>query len=147
MARGASRGVRAPNGQIARGCDVFSLIQGYRWHVLALSRRPLSRDEIEKLAAEMGALPRMIGTPLETHIVAHSLIGRDSRIVQAESNQVFEAYGISAANPRGLYLIRPDGHVAFRSLWLDFAGLKDFIGCLTGSRYDAESLEQDRETP
>ena len=52
------------------------------------------RDEIEKLAAEMAALPRTIGIPLETHIVAHSLIGRDPRIVQAESNQVFEAYGI-----------------------------------------------------
>jgi 2-polyprenyl-6-methoxyphenol hydroxylase-like FAD-dependent oxidoreductase len=144
---GPAAGRRAPNGQIARGCDVFSLIQGYRWHVLALSRKPLSRDEIEKLAAEMAALPRTIGIPLETHIVAHSLVGRYGRIVQAESNQVFQAYGISAANPRGLYLIRPDGHVAFRSLWLDFTGLKDLIGCLTGGRYDAESLEQDRETP
>jgi 2-polyprenyl-6-methoxyphenol hydroxylase-like FAD-dependent oxidoreductase len=131
---GPSAGRRAPNGQIARNRDVFSLIQGYRWHVLALSRKPLSRGEIEMLDSELAALPRSIGIPLETHIVAHSLVGRDARIVQAESNQVFEAYGLSAENPRALYFIRPDGHVAYRTLWLDFAGLNDFTRRLTGGK-------------
>jgi 2-polyprenyl-6-methoxyphenol hydroxylase-like FAD-dependent oxidoreductase len=129
---GPSAGRRAPNGQIARNCDVFSLIKGYRWHVLALSRKPLARDEIASLVSEQGALPRSIGVPLETHIVAHSLLGRDARIVQAESNQVFEAYGLSAETPRALYFIRPDGYVAFRSDGLDFATLRDFMACFAG---------------
>jgi 2-polyprenyl-6-methoxyphenol hydroxylase-like FAD-dependent oxidoreductase len=129
---GPSAGRRAPNGQIARNCDVFSLIKGYRWHVLALSRKPLSREEIESLATELAALPRSIGVALETHIVAHSLLGRDARIVQAESNQAFEAYGVSAETPRALYFIRPDGYVAFRSNGLDFTALRDFMACFTG---------------
>ena len=102
--------------------------------MLALSRKPLSREEIASLVSEQGALPRAIGVPLETHIVAHSLLGRDPRIVQAESNQVFEAYGVSAETPRALYFIRPDGYVAFRSDGLDFAALRDFMACFAGGK-------------
>ena len=99
---GPAAGHRAPDAQIARNRDVFSLIQGYRWHVLALSRKPLSCEEIESFSSRLNELPRSIGVPLETHIVAHSLLGRDARIVQAESNQVFEAYGLSASTPQAI---------------------------------------------
>ncbi len=129
---GLVAGRRAPNGLIARHRDVFSLIQGYCFHVIALSRKALSQDEIKNLTAEFSKLPRSIGVPLETHIVTHSLMGRDQRIVQAESNQVFEAYGLSADTPQALYLIRPDGYIAYRSDGLDLKGLKEFIASLTG---------------
>ena len=121
---------------IARNRDVFSLIHGYRFHVLALSRKSLSRDEIQTLASALWALPRSIGIPLETHIVAHSLLGRDERVIQAESNQVFEAYGLTAETPQALYFIRPDGYVAYRSNSLELAGLKAFIGNLGGGKKD-----------
>jgi 2-polyprenyl-6-methoxyphenol hydroxylase-like FAD-dependent oxidoreductase len=131
---GPRAGRRAPNGAIARHRDVFGLIQGYRWHVLALSRKPLSREEIETLSSELSRLPQAIGVALETHIVAHSLLGRGPRIIQAESNQVFEAYGLSMETPQAIYLIRPDGYVAYRTNRLDLAGLQDFIRCLTAEK-------------
>ena len=111
---------------------MFSLIEGYRFHILALSRRPLSRDEIQAVASELARLPRLIGVPVQTHIIANSLVGRDPQIIQAETNQVFDAYGMSAETREALYLIRPDGYVAFRSNRLEFQGLKDFVGCFAG---------------
>ncbi len=110
------------------------MIQGYHWHVLALSRKPLSREEIKVVSSKLTELPRSIGVPLETHIVAHSLVGRDAQIVQAESNQVFEAYGLSTSTPQALYLVRPDGYVAFRADRLDLAALSEFIRCLSAAK-------------
>ena len=59
-------------------------------------------------------------------------MGRDERIIQAESNQVFEAYGLSVETPQALYFIRPDGYVAYRSDRLELESLKKFIACLAG---------------
>jgi len=124
---GLTAGHRAPDALFARNRDVFGLIQGYRFHVLALSRLPLSADEIQSLSHELAGLSAAAGLDLETHIIAHSLIGRDDRIWQAESAQVFHAYGLSEETPRGLFLIRPDGYIAYRCDQLDVAGLSDFI--------------------
>jgi 2-polyprenyl-6-methoxyphenol hydroxylase-like FAD-dependent oxidoreductase len=131
---GPAAGRRAPNGLIARNRDVFSLIDGYRFHVLALSRKALSQDEIRALCAQLSRLPHSIGMPLETHVVAHSLLGRDPRIIQAESNQVFEAFGLSNDTLQAVYFIRPDGYVAFRANRLDISGLEAFIGNLARGR-------------
>jgi 2-polyprenyl-6-methoxyphenol hydroxylase-like FAD-dependent oxidoreductase len=128
---GPAAGRRAPNGLIARNRDVFSLIDGYRFHVLALSRKALAQGEVQALCAALSRLPRSIGIPLETHIIAHSLQGRDPRFIQAESNQVFEAFGLSLDTLQAVYLIRPDGYVAYRSDRLDISGLEEFIGKLT----------------
>jgi hypothetical protein len=124
---GLSPGRRAPDAAIARGHDVFSLIDGYRFHVLALSRQPLGGEEIERLVADLATLSKSLGIELKTHIVAHSLIGRDPRILQAESDQVFAAYDVSRETPQAIYLIRPDGHIAYRRPDLDVSGLKDFL--------------------
>jgi 2-polyprenyl-6-methoxyphenol hydroxylase-like FAD-dependent oxidoreductase len=134
---GLTAGRRAPNGTIARDCDVFSLICGYRYHVLALSQQPLGREEIERLANDLAGLPKSLGILLETHIVAHSLLGRDPRIIQAESSQVFEAYGITRETPQAIFLIRPDGHVAYRRPDLDVSGLKNFLRERFGSNTPA----------
>jgi hypothetical protein len=75
----------------------------------------------------LASLPKSLGIELETHIVAHSLIGRDERIHQAELHQLFELYGISRETPQGIYLIRPDGHIAYRRPDLQVAGLKNFL--------------------
>jgi hypothetical protein len=112
---------------IARDRDVFSLIQGYRFSLLALSRKALASGEIQRIADELAALRESSGIELETHLVAHSLIGRDPRIIRAESNQVFQAYGMTAETTQALYFIRPDGHIAYRSDRLDFEPLKRFI--------------------
>jgi len=124
---GLTAGRRAPNALFARNRDVFGLIQGYRFHVLALSRQPLSAEEIQSLTERLACLPKTIGIEIETHLIVHSLAGRDPRILQAESNQVFEAYGLSADIPQALFLIRPDGYIAFRADRLDIERLKEFI--------------------
>jgi hypothetical protein len=131
---GPAAGRRAPNGLIARNRDVFSLIDGYRFHVLALSRKALAQDEIQSLCTALSRLPGSIGIPLQTHVIAHSLLGRDARINQAESNQVFEAYGLSSQTSQAIYLIRPDGYVAYRCDRLDISGLEEFIGNLARGR-------------
>ena len=130
---GLVAGRRAPNGLIARNRDVFGLTQGYGFHVLALSRTPLSREEIRSLSEKLAGLPRSLGIELETHIIAHSLIGRDERILQAESPQVFQAYGITDETPQALFFIRPDGYIAYRTDSLDVEGLGEFIRQRFGS--------------
>ena len=125
--RGSRPGAGRPNALIARNRDVFGLTQGYGFHVLALSRTPLSREEIRSLSEKLDGLPRSLGIELETHIIAHSLIGRDERILQAESPQVFQAYCVSDETPQALFLIRPDGYIAYRTDSLDVESLGEFI--------------------
>ena len=111
---GLTAGRRAPDGAIAHGRDLFDLLSGYQFHVLVLSRIPLGREEIGRLTDELAGLPKSLGIELRTHVVAHSLIGRDPRIIQAESDQVFDAYGLTRDTPQAIFLIRPDGHIAYR---------------------------------
>ena len=124
---GVTAGCRAPNGTIAHGRDVFALLQGYRFDVLALSRRPLAEDEIAAASSALAALETSSGVELRTHLVAHSLIGRDARFIQAESPHVFAVYGIGRRVPQAIFLIRPDGYVAYRSPGLDVDGVRRFI--------------------
>jgi 2-polyprenyl-6-methoxyphenol hydroxylase-like FAD-dependent oxidoreductase len=133
---GLSAGRRAPNGLVTRNRDVFGLTQGYGFHVLALSRTPLSREEIRSLSDELAGLPSSLGIEIETHIIAHSLIGRDERILQAESTQVFQAYCITDETPQALFFIRPDGYIAYRTDSLEVKGLGEFMR----QRFGATSL-------
>src|SRR4029079_17829044 len=107
--------------------SVFDLVQGYRFHLLALSRRPLDADEIARAATELAALPAAVGLDLETHLLARSLIGRDARFLQVESPEVFDAYGVSGRVPQALFLVRPDGYVAFRAVGLEVEMVERFV--------------------
>jgi 2-polyprenyl-6-methoxyphenol hydroxylase-like FAD-dependent oxidoreductase len=124
---GIAAGRRAPDAAIRGDLRVFDLIDGYRFHVLALSRRPLDGDRIGRLRAELDALPAAAGLDAGAHLVARSLVGRDARLVQAESPQVFRAYGLSRRVPEALFLIRPDGYVAYRAPDLDVAALARWL--------------------
>ncbi len=120
-------GRRAPDAAIAHDISVFDLIKNYHFHVLALSRQALDRDEIDTLSTQLASLPKSIGLPLETHIITHSLIGRDPRLHRAESSDVFEAYRVPHARPQALFLIRPDGYIAFHAESLAIEALRDFL--------------------
>jgi 2-polyprenyl-6-methoxyphenol hydroxylase-like FAD-dependent oxidoreductase len=120
-------GHRAPNGNIARDCDVFSLAAGYCFHLLVLSRKPLSRHDIDNLMKELHEIPTFIGLNIKIHVIAQSLMGRDKHIIRAESSQVFEVYGLTRNKPQALFLIRPDGYIAFESDHFDFEELRRFI--------------------
>jgi hypothetical protein len=124
---GLTAGHRAPNALFARNRDIFGLTGGYRFHLVALSRKPLDGDEIANLTTALANLRSSSGTNLETHVVAHSLLGRDERIHQAESTQVFEAYRLTNETPQALFLIRPDGYIAFRINRLEVHAAAEFL--------------------
>jgi 2-polyprenyl-6-methoxyphenol hydroxylase-like FAD-dependent oxidoreductase len=124
---GIGAGKRAPDGRINEARSVFDLLQSYHFHVLALSRRPLDESEIARVAAELAALPAALHLDLDAHLIARSLIGRDARFLQAESPEVFDAYGVSRRVPQAIVLVRPDGYVAYRGVGLDVAAVERFL--------------------
>jgi hypothetical protein len=134
---GVGAGHRAPNARITAERDVFDVIGGYRFHLLAMSRRPLEADEIARLAADLALWPAAVGLDVETHLIARSLVGRDPRILQAESSEVFRTYGLSRQVPQAVFLIRPDGYVAYRAADLDLTRARVFAReRFTGAGFD-----------
>lgn len=121
-------GQRAPNATYKRNHDVFELINGYQFHILALSKKALSTKEIDELHQQLTQLPQNLGLPVKTHFIAHSLLGENKKIIQAQSNQVFENYGLTDKYPFGLFLIRPDGYIAYRSNEINVQKLNTFCG-------------------
>ena len=117
-------GQRAPNATIARHSDVFDLIAGYGWTVLALSRKPREHDEAERAADAFGALA---GTAVGAHLVARLANGRSRRVVFVSSHHVFDAYGLRKPDDQATYLVRPDGYVAWRSDGLNADGCRRFL--------------------
>lgn len=130
---GPAPGHRAPDARIQRRLMMFDLVAGYRFQLVALSRTPLSEPEIATLSAELASVAGC-GADWGTHIVAHSHVGRDPRIAQAETGEVFSAYGVAGEIAQALYLIRPDGYVACRRRGLDLAALRVAAGRFGGSR-------------
>ncbi|HMO28150.1 FAD-dependent monooxygenase [Enterovirga sp.] len=124
---GPEPGRRAPDAPVARRLSVFDLLAGYRFRLLAFSRTALDEAQVREIAEALERLRAEAGFDLGTSLVAHSTFGRGDDFVQAETGAVFGAYGIDHATPQGLYLIRPDGHVAWRARGLDFAGCRAFI--------------------
>ena len=124
---GPACGHRAPNASYARHRDVFDLLTGYGFHVLALSRQPLSGEEIGGLCEGLKTLPQPAGIGLATHVVAYCTAGGEERIARAEAAEIFNAYGVDHETPQALYLVRPDGYIAWRADRFDLAGLTEFL--------------------
>ena len=123
---GPAPGHRAPNASYARHRDVFGLLTGYRFLVLALSRQELAPGEIAALCGGLAALPKPPGTGLAAYIVAHTGTP-DGRVLRVENGEVFTTYGVNHDTPQALYLVRPDGYVAWRATGLDLAPLAEFL--------------------
>lgn len=125
--QGLTPGHRASDATIARNFDMFNLIQGYCFHIVVLSKKPLTKEEIQQITTGLKTLPDLMGIAIKKHIVAHSLMGEDARLIQAESNQVFEIYGLSDKIQQAVFFIRPDGYIAYRSDRINFPNLKLFM--------------------
>ncbi len=90
-------GWRAPNACVRPGLEIFDLLVSYRFHRLVFSRdkvSPAERSRCEAIWARE--------SPMETHW----LIGNDV------ATEAFDRYGVTE---KAIFVIRPDGHVGFRS--------------------------------
>ena len=129
--KGPLAGQRAPDARISSGRQMFDLLQGYRLYVVALSRRHLTEDEITEHDAQLRSLAAFGGN-VETHLVGRVECGRDDRVEHVESVQVFEHYGLIEPDSQALYVIRPDGHVAWRMDEVDYDACRRFLGRVHG---------------
>ena len=137
---GPPAGHRAPDAAIGLSTRIFDLIGGYRFHLLALSRTPLGAAEIEDGAARLEALRGSAPFDLSTHLVSRSLVGRHPSLIQAEHSGAFESYGLDRHVPQALYLVRPDGYVAWRAESFDVEGCRAFL-----ARFRAQPSFRGRE--
>lgn len=124
---GKHAGERAPNAKITNNLDVFKLLQGYRFHLLVLSRKPLSRSEINSTTKELSHLPLDIGMPLKIHFIGRRLSEHNSKMIDAITTEIFYRYGLTDPDGMGLVLIRPDGYIAFQTSGLRFEELRKFL--------------------
>jgi hypothetical protein len=58
------------------------------------------------------------GPPPAVHLIARSVAGRHERSVFTSSAAAFDAYGV---REQAMYLVRPDGYVAWRGAGIDAA--------------------------
>ncbi|MEV6630341.1 FAD-dependent monooxygenase [Actinoplanes sp. NPDC051470] len=112
-------GQRAPDARIRTGRQMFDLLAGYRLRVIALSRQPLDDAAVTRLTAELAGLP--------AHIVARVACRADERVELVDAVQVFDAYGLRTGTAQALYVIRPDGYVAWRCDELDVDACRAFL--------------------
>ena len=88
---------------------------------------PLPGGEIGALCEGLAALPVPAGVGLTAHAIVSCADGNDPRVLRAESAEVFAVYGVGHETPQALYLVRPDGYVAWRGAGFDFAALATFL--------------------
>jgi len=124
--QGPRAGARAPNARINPEHDVFDLLRDYRWNLLAFSKEPLSPADAATVRAELNSLAQQFGD-LGAHVIARFEHGLDPNALLANGPEAFDRYGVSGATRQALYLIRPDGYVAWRSAGLDLVACRRFL--------------------
>ena len=129
--QGPRAGDRAPYGLFGNGTDLYELLLGPEHHLLFFegansdfTRLAVARKEIEAL------LDRY-----ETSFSIHR--------VSVENKQLHERYGVEAP---GLFLIRPDGHIAYSGEGTDVVGLKIYLDRLFTPR-ELQSPKPSKDRP
>jgi 2-polyprenyl-6-methoxyphenol hydroxylase-like FAD-dependent oxidoreductase len=118
--RGPGAGHRAPDGPLllagdGRQISLFSRLRGTPHHLLLFGERSSSADGWDTSDSELLDLLAEYEGLLEPHLILArepALVGGEVPVYVDESGLVYGRYGLKGA---GLYLIRPDGYVAFRA--------------------------------
>jgi hypothetical protein len=118
---------------------MFDLLTGYQFHVVALSRKHLVDDEVHEYTQQLRSIAAF---GIATHLVGRVACRRDPRVEYVDSGQVFEHYGLKDDESKALYVIRPDGYVAWRMDEIDFDACRSFLARVHGgfAAYEAQRL-------
>jgi len=112
---------------------LYPLLAGTRHNLLVLAGREPSRESLEKAAALIKSIDSDYGDIIDWHVIVDShedldslasLLNDESRIATDWDHSVKHKYGADSAC---LYLIRPDGYIAFRSQPLDESTLRGYL--------------------
>lgn len=138
--KGPLAGQRAPDARISTKRQMFDLLTGYQLHVVVLSRKHLLDEEVHEYTQQLRNIAAFGG--IATHLVGRVACRRDPRVEYVDSGQVFEHYGLKDSESEALYVIRPDGYVAWRMDDIDFDACRSFLACVHGgfAAYEAQRL-------
>ncbi|PRY31826.1 FAD-dependent monooxygenase [Pseudosporangium ferrugineum] len=125
-AAGPHAGGRAPDARLSTGRSMFDLLAGYRLRVVALSRKPLGDEEAAGLTAGLRGI-EALGGGIVAHLVGRVACRRDPRVEPVDCVEVFERYGLVRDDAQALFVIRPDGYVAWRSDEIDAGACRSFL--------------------
>lgn len=124
-ATGPAAGARVPNVQISDALELHGLVAGYSFSLILMSRQFLDQTQLaevlETARITLGHFTAQI------HIIARSDRGQSDLAHVPTSAQIFDQFGLKQVNDQAIYLIRPDGYVAWRCAQFDFASLRRFV--------------------
>lgn len=124
-------GERAPDARLPGGSRVLDLLAGYRFALLALSRRPLSPGDLDR--AE-GALAVLREAGAVTCLVAQPATRAPACPGSAEPAEVHGRYGLADEDAQALVLLRPDGQVAWCAESFDWMACARALAALGAGR-------------
>lgn len=123
---GPQPGMRAPDAPLPGGGTLFDALAGYHFTLLALSL-----DTADTAAR----------ASLETVRTAMAQVDSDARSVMVHSipsqSDLAERYGLAGRRRQMLYLVRPDGYVAWRGAGFDTSGCSDWLADMVHGRKHA----------
>src|ERR687893_434353 len=130
--RGPAAGHRAPDGPLRldgndRPSSLFSRLRGTSHHLLLFGGWGSDVDDWVASDAELRALIAEYEGLFEPHLIVageSTRVGAEIPVYVDEPWLVHERYGLRSA---GLYLIRPDGYVAFRAPGTDLRPLRSYL--------------------
>jgi 2-polyprenyl-6-methoxyphenol hydroxylase-like FAD-dependent oxidoreductase len=122
---GPAAGARVPNVRVREGLELHSLIAGYQFQLLVMSRRFLDAGQLAETGkSAQAALGDFNAT---VHIISRSDRGASPLARIPTSPEIFDQFGLRQMDDQALYLVRPDGYIAWRCSQLDFAALQRFV--------------------
>jgi len=125
--RGPRAGMRAPNVAINADVEMFDLIKGYGFKLIALSIEHLTTDEVQNIQTDLERFSSQ-NPHIGTHLIARADRGWHEGAINPARPDIYNAYGVDGKDTSSaFYLIRPDNYIAYRCEGFDFKKLNEFL--------------------